>query len=99
MHNALVAYITAFAVLSGLAEAAAVPHRRLFGIFDPPKPSTPVPNPPEVGTKVGGWTSIGCYTDTILRVFTGAAVTSNQVSQDMCVGFCDSRNFWYAAVE
>ena len=98
MHSALVAYISAFAVLSGLAEAVAVPQRRglLTPIFGP---STPVPDPPALGAQVKGWTNIGCYQDSIFRVLTGYSVSSNTVSQDTCIGYCDSRNFWYAAVE
>ena len=98
MHHALVAYITAFAVSSGLEEAATMPQRRLlllvFGS------STTAPAPPAAGAQVNGWTYIGCYQDSIVRVFTGASVQgSSSVSHETCTAFCDSRNFWYASVE
>ena len=47
-----------------------------------------------------GWTSSGCYTDSVKqRTLKGSVTTGSQMTQESCVSYCSGLNYGYAGVE
>ena len=108
MYSALVASITAVAVLSGLADAVSIPQRRsrsnnleerllggLGGLLGGSTPTLPA-----AGSTNSGWLNIGCYLDTSVRLLGGMNVQgSSSMTIENCIAFCDKNNYFLAGVE